>query len=409
MKIVLSSIYPYVFSALFLILPFDEYARSLPNILLIILVVAFASVIEKADFSRIKKTPFFIFCAFALFLVLNTVFTGRSETNFAVVNKVLVSLGLVILYLPVRDINKINKAIIFSALAAILFSMYSIVLAINQEGIFNIGNPLRSVDTLLIDRQYLGLLSVCSILVSYWGMKKTYDANNKFYLANIIINGLFVFLIVSRYAVVALLVLALIRQFYGNKRVLRLGISIVVIAVISATVYSLKDTTAKRFLYAEDYTTNPTLVKDTSSFDPRNEIWSCAASIINDEGLIISGLGFEGTKIALMECYQNQIDDSEVNAWFQNKKYNTHNQYLDFFISSGLISILLLFTWFAYTFFKNRKNVTLTAFLIAIALFAMIENFFHRQIGAYYFGFFLIVLLIEHKKNLPSKNTISAS
>jgi O-antigen ligase len=406
MKIVLSSIYPYVFSALFLILPFDEYARSLPNILLIILVVAFPSVIEKADFSRIKKMPFFIFCAFALYLVLNTVITGRSETNFAVVNKVLVSLGLVMLYLPVRDIQKVNKAIIFSALAAILFSMYSIVLVINQEGIFNIGNPLRSVDTLLIDRQYLGLLSVCSILISYWSMKKTYDATNKYYLANIIINILFVFLIVSRYAVIALLVLAVIKQFYGKKRLLKISVAIAIIGLLSVIVYSIKDTTAKRFVYAEDYVTNPTLVKDSSSFDPRKEIWSCAASIINDEGFIISGFGFQGTKNALQKCYQDQIEDPSVKEWFGKKKYNTHNQYLDFFMSSGIIALGVLLFWFLYTFFKNRNNFTLTSFLIAIAAYGVIENFFHRQIGAYYFGFFLIVLLIEHKKNLPSKSVL---
>lgn len=406
MKIVLSSIYPYVFSALFLMLPFDEYARSLPNILLIILLVAFPSVIEKADFSRIKKTPFFIFCAFALYLVLNTLFTGRSETNFAVVNKVLVSLGLVILYLPVRDIKKVNKAIIFSALAAILFSMYSIVLVINQEGIFNIGNPLRSVDTLLIDRQYLGLLSVISILVSYWSMKKTYDANNKYYLANIIINLLFVFLIVSRYAVVALLVLALVKQFYGQKRGLRLGIAIAVIAVLSVIVYSIKDTSAKRFIYAEDYATNALLVKDNNSFDPRKEIWSCAVSIIKDEGLLVSGLGFEGTKNTLKNCYQEQIQDANTKEWFSKKKYNSHNQFLDFLMSSGIIALALLLLWVIYTFFKNRNNYNLTAFLIAIVAFGMIENFFHRQIGAYYFGFFLIILLIEHKKSIASKTSL---
>lgn len=406
MKIVLSSIYPYVFSALFLILPFDEYARSLPNILLIILVVAFPSVIERADFSRIKKTPFFIFCAFALYLVLNTVLTGRSETNFAVVNKVLVTVGLVLLYLPVRDVQKVNNAIIFSSLAAILFSMYSIVLAINQEGIFNIGNPLRSVDTLLIDRQYLGLLSVLSILISYWSMKKTYLATNKYYLANIIINILFVFLIVSRYAVVALLVIAVIKQFYGKKRGLKIGITIAAITILSVIVYSIKDTAAKRFVYAEDYASNPSLVENTNSFDPRKEIWTCAVSIIEDKGFVISGLGFEGAKTALKECYKEQIEDQEIRAWFGKKKYNTHNQYLDFFMSSGIIAILLLITWFIYTLFKNRTNFILTAFLIAVLAFGMIENFFHRQIGAYYFGFFLIVLLIEHKNNLVSKSAL---
>jgi len=77
MKILLSSIYPYAFAALFLILPFDEYVRALPNILMILLVVAFPYVIEKEDFSRIKKTPFFLLCGFALWTKNGTKITAK--------------------------------------------------------------------------------------------------------------------------------------------------------------------------------------------------------------------------------------------------------------------------------------------------------------------------------------------
>jgi O-antigen ligase len=410
MKILLSSIYPYAFAALFLILPFDEYVRALPNILMIILVVAFPSVIEKRDFSRIKKTPFFLLCGFALYLVLNTLFLGRSGENFSVVNKVLLALALFILYLPVRDIKKINNAIIFSALAAILFSLYSVVLMINETGIFNIGNPLRSADTLVVDRLYLGLLSVCSVLISYVSMTKTYNEYNKYHLVNIIINLLFVLFIVSRYAVVALLFVLIINQLYVSKKLLRMTLVLVGVFLIGIVSCQLKDTVAKRFLYAEDYTTNPSLIKNDASFDQREEIWVCVANIAKEEGLLFSGLSFQGTKQALQSCYDSKILDLETKEWFLKKKYNTHNQFMDFYLSTGVISLLLLILFFLYTFFKNRRNFIQTAFLIVIISFGMVENFFHRQIGAYYFGFILIILLIDHtsfSKNKKAKKTVS--
>jgi O-antigen ligase len=405
MKILLSSIYPYAFAALFLILPFDEYVRALPNILMILLVVAFPYVIEKEDFSRIKKTPFFLLCGFALFLVVNTLLLERSQENFSVVNKVLIGLVLFILYLPVRDIKKIKNAIIFSALAAILFSLYSVVLMINEAGIFNVGNPLRSSETLIVDRLYLGFLSVCSILISYSSMTKTFNEYNKYHLANIILNTLFALFIVSRYAVATLLIILIVTQFYGKKKTLKITIIAIALALISFISYQLKDTVTKRFLYAEDYTTNPKLVKDQNSFDQREKIWSCVANIAQEEGILFSGLSFQGTKDALQNCYAYEISDQETKTWFLKKRYNTHNQFIDFYLSMGIIALGLIMSFFLYTFFKNRSDFVKTTFLLSMFSLGMIENFFHRQIGAYYFGFILIMVLINH--NSFSNNKIS--
>jgi len=404
MKILLNSIYPYAFAALFLILPFDEYARALPNIIMIILVLAFPFVIEKEDFLKIKKLPFFIFCAFALYLVLNAFFSGRFSENFGVINKVVLGLALFILYLPVRGIKKVNKTIMLSALAAILFSLYSIVVIINETGIFNIGNPLRSTGTLVIDRLYLGFLCVCSIVISFASMTKSYSEHNKYYLANGIINILFVLFIVSRYAIVALLLILLLKQLYGNKKVLKTGLVIIGIAFIGLVSYQLKDTLTKRFLYAEDYTTNASLIKNEKSFDQREQIWTCFSTIAKKRGILFSGLGFQGTKETLQSCYSAKILDFEIREWFLKKKYNTHNQFMDFYLSTGVFSLLLIVILCGVMFFKNRKHFIPTAFLIMMISFGMIENFFHRQIGAYYFGFILITLLIDHAVFLKSNS-----
>lgn len=52
-------------------------------------------------------------------------------------------MGLAILYIPVADVKKINSAIIFSALAAIIFSVYNFVLITDATGSFALGDSRR--------------------------------------------------------------------------------------------------------------------------------------------------------------------------------------------------------------------------------------------------------------------------
>ena len=48
-----------------------------------------------------------------------------------------------------------------------------------------------------------------------------------------------------------------------------------------------------------------------------------------------------------------------------------------------------------YLVFKYHQQFFPTALLITIVLFGMVEDYFHRQVGAYYFGFIIIMLLIN--------------
>jgi O-antigen ligase len=156
MRILLASIYPYAFLLLYLIIPFDEYIRALPNILLGILVVVFPFIVRKEDFRKLVKKPTLLLLGFFIFLVLISLLNGRLEEDFNILKKILIAVGLVLLYIPVQDFNKIDKAIMVSALAAMIFSLINVFL-VNDISSFEITNP---IDILLVDRLYLGLLSV---------------------------------------------------------------------------------------------------------------------------------------------------------------------------------------------------------------------------------------------------------
>lgn len=396
MRILLSAIYPYAFLLLYFIIPFDNYIRALPNILLAILVIAFPFVVNKTDLKKLKSLPILIFFGFFAFLCINSFIAGRGAEDFNILKKVMIAVGLAILYIPIADVKKINSAIIFSSLAAIIFSVYNFVLITHSSGSFAFGDSPQVIESLLIDRLYLGLLSTFSILISFQAIHKKYHPNNNYYLANIFVNALFIILIASKIALVTLFVLLLIRQFYGQLKILKVIIGIGAIITFIGLFFIIKNERSTTFTTEID-TNTPSIIENSMTYDLRAVVWECSATIINDEGFLLSGIGFDQTKKKLVSCYETQISDSEKRDEFVTARYNTHNQFLDFYLSAGFISLLIFLLFIGVSFISNRKQFLSIAMLAILVLYCLVENLFNRQIGAYYVGFILIVLMTSAK------------
>ena len=136
------------------------------------------------------------------------------------------------------------------------------------------------------------------------------------------------------------------------------------------------------------------------AYEPRTVIWDCAWKNVSGTGVSLTGMGFVGTNQKMMDCYENNIANPVKSKWFLKQKYNVHNQFLDTYLASGILVFLLLMISLGSLFFENRKHFFPTALLLSLVCFAMVENVFHRQIGAYYVGFILLTLLInKHSEN----------
>lgn len=408
MRILLAAIYPYFFLLLYFIIPFDNYVRALPNILLAILALTFPFIVKKSDFKKIKRLPFFIFICFIAFLLLNSWTSERFFEDYNVIKKILIAIGLVVLYIPILDGDssnkskeKINNAIIFSSLAAIIYSIFNFVLITHETGSFALGDSPQVVESLLIDRLYLGLLSIFSILISIQSIKKTYDPNNNYYLANILINALFIVLIASKIALVGLLLLLLIRQFYGKRKIWKIFVVVFSISAIIGLFFVLKNYGNKEWKTDTNPSISSAFIQNSMTYELRAVVWQCASNIINDEGLSLTGNGFIATENKLVDCYSHTILNEQKRNDFIGRKYNTHNQFLDFYMSAGFIALLLFLIFIVVSLFSVRKCFLSTALLAILILYCMIENVFHRQIGAYYIGFILIVIMTNA---LPLEN-----
>jgi len=400
MRILLAAIYPYAFLLLYLIIPFDNYIRALPNILLGILVVAFPFIVKKEDFKKLRSLPIALFLAFFVFLCINSFVTGRTE-DFNIIKKVMIAVGLAFLYLPISDVKKINSAIILSSLAAILFSIYNFVLIADATGNFALGESPQVVESLLIDRLYLGLLSTFSILISYQAIKRKFHPNNNYYLANILINTLFIIVIASKVALVTLFVLVLIRQFYGQRKVWKITIAIGAMVAVVGLFFIMKNESANRHAPEETRKTFG-FIENSMTYELRAVVWECFAKITDVEGFTLTGIGFEGTNAKLLSCYESHIPNLEKREEFIANEYNTHNQFLDFYLSAGFIALLLFLVFVVVSFLSVRKQFLPSAMLAILIMYCSIENVFHRQIGAYYIGFILIVI-ITSSQSLENK------
>lgn len=395
MRIVLSSLYPYIYMLLYIIIPFDDYIRALPNILMGLLVVTFPFVVSKADFSKVRRLPMLMLIGFFMYLVLNTLVEGRLEEDISVLKKVLISVGLVLLYIPVQGVNKIQKAIVFSSLAAIVFSVVNIILSANSGSDFKFGDSAMMIEGLLIDRIYLGLLCVLSILVSYASLQSRYHPNNRYYVGNILINVIFILFIVSRITIVALIFLFLMGQLYRAKRGPQMMVVTGAIIFIIAGAFILNKDFRHKLLYNNQPGDADSWVSKAWQNEPRAIIWDSAYEIAQEEGLTVNGIGFSETNRRLVAQYDKRIQDPDVLENFMTKRYNTHNQYIDFYLASGLIGILLFLCLLAVFFFRNYRLLYPTALLATFMIYAFVENLFHRQIGAYYAGFVFILLCLH--------------
>lgn len=143
--------------------------------------------------------------------------------------------------------------------------------------------------------------------------------------------------------------------------------------------------------------------------EPRIVIWQCAKSIVDEKGFnyFIGTFSSEVVDNKLISCYNSKEVSNGPYWWIgkNNYKYNTHNQFLWFFASYGLIGIILFLSIFVIhirNFYKFKNEYSL--FFVLIFLFqCLFENVLSRQLGIYVFLWFCFIFINSSKNILKSE------
>lgn len=121
-----------------------------------------------------------------------------------------------------------------------------------------------------------------------------------------------------------------------------------------------------------------------SSSELRVGIWKCSIESILESPWFGAGIG--NTRLILENCFEHyqQVE-------FFEGEYNSHNQFMHYWLAGGVLGVLILSIFFGYLLWTSlkSKNEILLYFLIYFLIISLTENYFSRQLGIMMWAFFI--------------------
>ncbi len=137
-------------------------------------------------------------------------------------------------------------------------------------------------------------------------------------------------------------------------------------------------------------------VQTTESNAVRILVWKAGVDLIAQHWL--TGVGCGDIKDVLINEYAKRNMQGAI-----ERKLNLHNQYLETWLSTGIVGLILLLTLLLYPLYKawQSRNLSWLLFIVAVSLNFLTESMFNTQAGVifitYFYTFFIFVSKMDKK------------
>jgi O-antigen ligase len=213
------------------------------------------------------------------------------------------------------------------------------------------------------------------------------------YTSPLVLLNLFTLLMLERRGVLLSFILSLIIIIFSFIKTKVLNKSLKIFAVLSLIIGFIFIISSNRFqeLYQKKNYTN---VIEFNSTSLRYGIYYCALEKIKKSPLV--GYGIGDVQIELNKCYDNR------SKFLTELTYNSHNQYLSYFLSSGIFGFLLLLFLLLRTAVDaiKNKNTLLLSITVFFAINMLFENILERQSGVVLFSFYICLFSFYNFSNM---------
>lgn len=380
--------YDYLFCLLIIILP---YSIKFPNILIVILslfLIFDFKEYSKIDFKILKKTTLITLYILILYWLSKGFLTNTiSENKYSLYILILI---VPILFLKIRNSDRVLFAIVISVFILSLRSIYGLVMnyTANNELLPFEGDIVNTI--LGMERPYLGFFSVIGIIISI-ELSLKHTKYKYILLAYSVYIGLFISVISARISVLTVLFLIVLYLVFYIKMSFKKKAMLFLVLGLSIFIVILSNRNLRERLFiTNNYEESFTKIK---LHEPRVIIWGCANEIMNSPNFNhILGLESEKELQNLYAvCYDKKLENKHRANFFITSKLNSHNQFIGTYLTSGVIGLFLMLIFFISQIIISRTNFIKTFLIIALFLFFMVEVVLLRQLGAY---FFIIVICI---------------
>lgn len=396
MRIDINKLYGFLFSFLFFSIPFiGNQFYAIPNGINIALVILFPLVLYKNKLYKATKSSVFIwFTVFLVFVTFRSIIFDKIIEDISVIKKLFQILLLIVLSFGLKKeyFKHLDSGLVYGTLFSIIYSFINILISIKETGEFIFDKGPLINQTLTVQRLYLGLLCCISLIVV---LDRYFKGLKKVNLILAFIFSSFVFVIAARIAIISTIIILIYYSFFYLKKTIGY---LAIVLTISSSIYIIvnNNNVAKRFLHVDDIARTNYFEK-IKTHEPRFLIWKYCYEIFKERNILI-GNGFEETEELLLNKYQS-ISPKKKRDWFIQKRFNTHNQYLDILLSQGYIGLVIFTIFLFYLFKKSLFSHKFIMLFTTLSLYMLIYNNFHRVLGVFIFSFILISILNNtHKK-----------
>ncbi|MEK6492432.1 O-antigen ligase family protein [Myroides odoratimimus] len=352
--------------------------------------------IEFKDYFRENKGVIFMLLAL-IFYQLLIAFLGDDLGDKRIGFLGLLITSFICLF-KVTNVHFLCKTIIFVVFGLILgggFNIYNYFISSDE---FNMSTGGHIDPMLIVARPYLGFILNIGIILSLFMFSKIKSKVRYIYLGAALLFVCYMVFIAIRIQLVSLACIGIIYYvFYNKMKVLyKFGLLILLLS-FSIGIVSVSPTLRNRFEVDTLIGTN--VIDKLAEKEPRIIIWRCASSIAKEKDFSpivgVGNIGIIDKKLA--QCYDDSTHGNKMRQYFLDALFNTHNQFIEYYLLSGTIGVVLLLSLFVRTALRVRKSFFSIGLLVCLFNFCFVENLLDRQLGAYLFGFSLYMILTIRK------------
>lgn len=362
-------------------------------------------------FNKQKGFEIFIisipFCLFFISIIWSVDKANALEQIFKRFPLIILPYSFIIyqLYLSQRDRILIPQIFI---LLATMFSIYGFINILVDYPIDYTTNLtfihlryLLETKILYMHPVYIGLYSgVAFVLACYYLCSNKFNKYTKILsFLGVIINFCMMLFISARMSIFAAVIsISVLLIFLKNYKILA---SLCIIA-FTTILYLQFNFPGYRFNEIINVINNKSISKlvKTNTLYSRITIYKCAFDKIKEKPLI--GYGIGDLQLEMIQCTQ-----SKLGAF----RYNSHNQYLEYLLISGLVGLILFMVSVYYLGYKfiNRKDYLGLSILIFFLISFLTENILARTRGLFIFSFsvyFAYFLFVKNDVNNIDDNKL---
>lgn len=296
-----------------------------------------------------------------------------------------------------------NALIVFAYSSTVLATVVLVILY--SKGISNLiakddyYHPVIRTEFIEISQThipYLGIMFVFSIMIL---IKSIIDSFKKKLLVTIL-NVLSIFILLfslvifsSRIALMSLFICLVFLFFKLLKPKHSINLVLITITLVTVLIISVPSSYRRFTEIKSTQLVAPHAGQTSDQANFRYGIYLCDYEILKENWIF--GIGLQNIQKELNECYKSytyrNFDD------YNTLTYNSHNQYIDFFIKYGIFGIFALIL---YLFWGIRnKDILYRLFLLIFLISLLTENVLDRQVGIIFYSYFnsLFFILKEER------------